>query len=139
MRRFHLTMRTEGITAFSNRYGVVVWTGENDTKTISVDANLFENGLVWTGPDSPVHTLSDSLRIFKYLDSLSNSLDACERKPYPGIEKSRIKKYPDKCGRGLTEQAKTKIFFVGRMESEGTVRFCRIILEKLRSVFRTYK
>ena len=25
-------------------YGVVAWTGENDTKTISVDANLFENG-----------------------------------------------------------------------------------------------
>ena len=24
--------------------GVVVWTDENDTKTISVDANLFENG-----------------------------------------------------------------------------------------------
>ena len=23
---------------------VVVWTGENDTKTISVDPNLFENG-----------------------------------------------------------------------------------------------
>ena len=23
---------------------VVVWTGENDTKTISVDANRFENG-----------------------------------------------------------------------------------------------
>ena len=45
MRRVHLTMRTEGITAFSNRYGVVVWTGENDTKTISVDANLFENGV----------------------------------------------------------------------------------------------
>ena len=52
MRRLYLTMRvttrtegsTEGITAFSNRYGVVVWTGENDTKTISVDANLFENG-----------------------------------------------------------------------------------------------
>ena len=60
MHRVHLTMRTEGITAFSNRYGVVVWTGENDTKTISVDANLlkrsktapfsFKNGLVWTGP-----------------------------------------------------------------------------------------
>ena len=32
-------------------FGVVVWTGENDTKTISVDANLFENGLVWTGPE----------------------------------------------------------------------------------------
>ena len=44
MRRVHLTMRTEGITAFSNRYGVVVWTSKNDTKTISVDANLFENG-----------------------------------------------------------------------------------------------
>ena len=44
MRRVHLTMRTEGITAFSNRYDVVVWTGENDAKTISVDANLFENG-----------------------------------------------------------------------------------------------
>ena len=44
MRRVHLTMRTEGTRAFSNRYGVVVWTGENDTKTISVDANLFENG-----------------------------------------------------------------------------------------------
>ena len=29
---------------------VVVWTGENASKTISVDANLFENGLVWTGP-----------------------------------------------------------------------------------------
>ena len=44
MRRVHLTMRIEGITAFSNRYGVVVWNGENDTKTISVDANLFKNG-----------------------------------------------------------------------------------------------
>ena len=32
-------MRTEGIKAFSNGYGVVVWTGENDTKTISVDAD----------------------------------------------------------------------------------------------------
>ena len=43
-RRVHFTMHTEGITAFSNRYGVVVSTGENDTKTISVDANLLENG-----------------------------------------------------------------------------------------------
>jgi len=43
MRRVHLSMRTEVIKAFSNTYGVVVWTGENDTKTISVDANLFEN------------------------------------------------------------------------------------------------
>ena len=43
MRPVYLTMRTEGITAFSNRHGFVVWTGENDTKTISVDENLFEN------------------------------------------------------------------------------------------------
>ena len=26
-----------------------MWTGENDTKTISVDGNRFENGVVWTG------------------------------------------------------------------------------------------
>jgi len=44
MRRVHLSLRTESVEAFSNGYGVVVWTGENDTKTISVDANLFENG-----------------------------------------------------------------------------------------------
>ena len=44
MRRVYLSMPTEGIKAFSNGYGVVVWTGENDTTTISVDANLFENG-----------------------------------------------------------------------------------------------
>ena len=43
-----------------------MWTGENDTKTTSVDANLFENGakqlpafsfeneLVWTGPKSNI-------------------------------------------------------------------------------------
>ena len=29
---------------FQNGYGVVVWTGETGTKTISVHANLFENG-----------------------------------------------------------------------------------------------
>ena len=40
MRRVHLTMRTEGITAFSNRYGAVVWTGENDAKTINVQIFL---------------------------------------------------------------------------------------------------
>ena len=60
MHRVYLSMLAEGIKAFSNGgYGVVVWTGENDTKTISVDANLFENGaapfsfengLMWTGP-----------------------------------------------------------------------------------------
>ena len=56
---------------FQSGYNVVVWMGENDTKTISVDADLFENGaklfvrkrnsvdralftlsngIVWTGP-----------------------------------------------------------------------------------------
>jgi len=44
MLRVNLSMRTEGMKAFSNGYGVVVWTGENDTKTVSVDENLFENG-----------------------------------------------------------------------------------------------
>ena len=34
MRRVHLSIRTEGINAFQNGYGVVVRTGENDTKTI---------------------------------------------------------------------------------------------------------
>ena len=36
--------RIQGLRAFSIRIRVVVWTGENDTETISVDANLFENG-----------------------------------------------------------------------------------------------
>jgi len=47
---------------------VVVWTGENDTKTIGVDANRFENrakqlrfclkkGLAWTGPYSKLQIL----------------------------------------------------------------------------------
>ena len=48
MRRAHLSMRSEGIKRFQNGYGVVVWTSENDTKTISVDANFYENGVfVW--------------------------------------------------------------------------------------------
>ena len=36
--------RIKGLRAFSIRIRVVVWTGENDTKTISVNANRFENG-----------------------------------------------------------------------------------------------
>ena len=47
MRRGHLSMRTEGIKAFSNGYGVVVWTGENGTKTISVDAKTEQNSSVF--------------------------------------------------------------------------------------------
>ena len=34
MRRVHLSMRTEGIKAFQNGYGVVAQTGEKDTKTM---------------------------------------------------------------------------------------------------------
>ena len=30
--------------SFSNRFIVYVWTGENDTKTLRVDAKFFENG-----------------------------------------------------------------------------------------------
>ena len=50
MRRVHLSMRTEGIKVFSKRIRRCSLDGENDTKTRSVDANLFENGAVWTGP-----------------------------------------------------------------------------------------
>ena len=61
MRRVYLSMRTEGIKPFSKRIRRCSVDGRNDTKTISVDANLFfenrakssvsfENGLVWTGP-----------------------------------------------------------------------------------------
>ena len=44
MRRVHLTMRTEGIKAFLKRIRRCSVDGRNDTKTRSVDANLFENG-----------------------------------------------------------------------------------------------
>ena len=48
MRRVRLSMRTEGIKAFSKRIRCCSVDGrkryENDMKTISVDANLFENG-----------------------------------------------------------------------------------------------
>ena len=58
-----------------------------------------------------VHKLSDSLRIFfshprepkqKYTDSLLNSPDACEQKPYPERKSYGFKKFPDMCRRGLT-------------------------------------
>ena len=49
-----------GKLSFSNRFIVYVCTGENDAKTLRVDANCFENekkvafsneyGYVWTGP-----------------------------------------------------------------------------------------
>ena len=48
MLRVYLSMQTEGIKAFSKRIRRCSVDGrkryENDTKTISVDANLFENG-----------------------------------------------------------------------------------------------
>ena len=31
------------VLAFSKRYSVFVWTGKNDSKTLRVDANFFEN------------------------------------------------------------------------------------------------
>ena len=43
-RRVHLNMRTDGIKAFSKRMRRCIVDGRNDTKTISVDANIFENG-----------------------------------------------------------------------------------------------
>jgi len=85
MRRVHLSMRTEGIKAFSNGYGVVVWMGENDTKTISVDANLFENGakhaapfsfengLVWTGPKQTTRTTATRTSLNKRFNEQNNS------------------------------------------------------------------
>ena len=36
--------RIYGLRAFSIQIRAVLWTGGNDTETISVDANLFENG-----------------------------------------------------------------------------------------------
>ena len=44
IRRVHLSMRTEGITAFSKRIRRCSVDRENDTKTMSVDTNCFENG-----------------------------------------------------------------------------------------------
>ena len=44
MRRVYLNMRTEGIKALSKQIRCCSVEGENGTKTISVDANLFENG-----------------------------------------------------------------------------------------------
>ena len=53
MRRVHLSMRTEGINAFSKRIRSCSVDRqkryEKDTKTISVHANLFENFPLKTG------------------------------------------------------------------------------------------
>ena len=40
--------------------GVVVWTGENDTKTISVDANRFENSSVFVWKRISVYEALDA-------------------------------------------------------------------------------
>ena len=64
MCRVHLSVRTEGLKAFQNGYGVIVWTGENDTdendkcgrksfwKRSKTAPFSSENGLVWTGPEA---------------------------------------------------------------------------------------
>ena len=49
--------------------------------------------------DSPVHTLSDSLKIFFHSEE-RNLSDSGARKPYPE-KKCGLKKYPDTCGWGL--------------------------------------
>ena len=71
--------------------GVVVWMGENDTKTISVDANRFENGakpfsfekgLVWTGPQSSRRSYHTG-EIWKR-NTHRDLLDLCLRKTRAG-------------------------------------------------------
>ena len=54
----------------------------------------------------PVHTLSDSLRIYYFplwrADSKISGFNGCVRtEAVSGKKKLRIQKYPDKCGRGL--------------------------------------
>jgi len=49
--RTTMSLRARSVSGVS----VFVWTGENDSKTLRVDANVFENGekqfvCVWTGP-----------------------------------------------------------------------------------------
>jgi len=51
---------------------VVVWTGKNDTKTISVDGNLFENG-------------AKQLRFRLKTDQCGRGL----RLPFVGVEEER--------------------------------------------------
>ena len=58
MRRVHFSMRTEGIKAFQNGYGVVVRTGENDTKTICGRKSLWKRNKAV--PFSPEHKFSVS-------------------------------------------------------------------------------
>ena len=83
MRLVHLNMRTEGITAFSKRIRHYSVDGENDTKTISVDANRFENrkktaafsfenGLVWRGSKGPSTDVFETLltKIYIHVRSL---------------------------------------------------------------------
>ena len=56
------------VSAFSNRFNVFVWMGENDLKTLLLDANIFENGeksyvlnengFMWMGLKSDFHSTS---------------------------------------------------------------------------------
>ena len=39
-----ITLAPSAVSALLNSFSVFVWTGENDLKTLRVDANLFENG-----------------------------------------------------------------------------------------------
>ena len=82
--------------------GVVLWTGENDTKTISVDANLFENGLVWTGPQPKI---GRKIRIFilekqcsLYIErALQLEIKMCTSKTVSGANVSMGNRRPSPC------------------------------------------
>ena len=92
MRRVHLTMCTKGITAFSNRYGVVVWTGKNDTKTISVDANLirFQTEIfLKTEQNSSVFKKISVWKRIKCGQGLNNKTE-CPIFPYKRVSSKKI-------------------------------------------------
>ena len=59
---------------------VVAWTGENDTKTISVDANRFENGAQFSFENGLVRTGSDMLSYIKKLELITAALLICKSK-----------------------------------------------------------
>ena len=53
------------VSAFSNRFSVFVWMGENDSKTLRVDANFFENGEKKLRFQTKTDTCGRGLRLFK--------------------------------------------------------------------------
>ena len=79
-------------------------------------------------PDSPVHTLSDSLRIYFFplwradlkISGFAVEFAGCVwTDAVPGRKKSRIKKYPDMCGWGVN--LKTRLFFPRNIYINGSL------------------